>query len=111
MKTFKNSAAQGDLLIMKIDEIPSGVVEKEAEDGKIIVAHSETGHSHYIKAAEARFYGDADPMVCYLQVDVSATLIHNRSFDTHEPLTIPAGNYVMKRQREWTPEGWRKVED
>jgi len=111
-KTFKNQAAQGDCLITRVDKLPEGVKEIDPqEDGRLIVAHSETGHHHYINKSEARFYGTDDPMVCYLTVDSSATMIHDRSFDTHVPLNIPSGTWKMNRQREHTPDGWRQVQD
>lgn len=111
-KTFKNQAAQGDCFITRVDELPDGLTEaKPDKEGNLIVAHSETGHHHFINKAEARFYNSEDPMVCYLTVDNSATMIHNRSFDTHIPLRIPKGTYQMRRQREHTPEGWRQVQD
>jgi len=109
--TFKNQAAQGDLLIRRIDTLPEGVKEIQSKDGKHIVAHSETGHHHFIKKAEARFYGTDDPMVCYLQVEEGAILTHDRSFDTHAPLFIPSGTFELRRQREHTPAGWRRIED
>ena len=111
MSTFKNQAAQGDLLIRRIDVLPKEAKEIDPKNGKHIVAHSETGHHHWISKVEARFYGADDPMVCYLQVDDSAVLLHDRSFDTHEPLHIPSGTFELRRQRENTPEGWRRVED
>lgn len=112
MKTFKNCAAQGDLLITKISELPVEAKEIDPKDGKHIVAHSETGHHHFIDKMEARFYGTDDPMICYLKVEGEhADLIHDRSFDTHEALRIPKGTYIMRRQREHTPEGWRRIED
>lgn len=34
-----------------------------------------------------------------------------RSFDTHESILLKGGTYEIRRQREYTPEGWRRVED
>lgn len=112
MKVFNNQAAQGDLLILKVAELPEGVKEISPDKGKHIVAHSETGHHHYVEMAQARFYGSEDPMVCYLAVDGEyADLVHDRSFDTHEALRFPKGIFQLRRQREYTPEGWRRIED
>lgn len=47
----------------------------------------------------------------YLRVSGETTLEHLRDFDTHEPLSLPPGNYEVRRQREYTPEGWRQVAD
>jgi hypothetical protein len=117
MRTFENCAAQGDLMIRRIDAIPAGAKVLDAEKGKFIVAHSETGHNHVIDAApNVQMFTTGDPMVSYLQVieaaDATETLLeHLRSFDTHETIAIPPCNYEIRRQREYTPEGWRRVED
>lgn len=113
MKTMKNLAAQGDIIIRRIKDIPAGAQEKNAEGGEHILAHSETGHHHTVSAAETKRYIDPkDTMISYLNVAAEhVDLIHNRNFDTHETIRIPKGSYEIRRQREWTPEGWRRVED
>lgn len=117
MKTFKNQAAQGDLLIRRIEKLPEGAKAVKSEKGFHIVAHSETGHNHVIAdRPNVTLYTTGDPMVSYLQVieatDATETLLeHLRSFDTHETIKIPSGVFEIRRQREYTPEGWRRVED
>jgi hypothetical protein len=117
MKTFKNIAAQGDLLIRRINSIPDGLAPTKAEKGAYVVAHSETGHNHVIAERQnVTFFASNDPMISYLQVveatDAAETVIeHLRTFDTHEAISIGAGCYEIRRQREYTPEGWRRVED
>lgn len=117
MKTFKNCAAQGDLLIRRVDSIPAGFIEAKSEGGKYVVAHSETGHNHVIEARpNVKLYASDNPLVSYLEVieaaDATETLLeHLRSYDTHETIAIPPGKYEIRRQREYTPEGWRRVED
>lgn len=117
MKTFTNSAAQGDLMIRRIESIPADAKPMLAERGKFIVAHSETGHNHVIaERPNVKMFTTGDPMVSYLQVieatDATETLLeHLRSFDTHETIKISAGDYEIRRQREYMPEGWRRVED
>lgn len=117
MIKFKNQAAQGDLLIRRITALPAGLNQIKAEQGQYVVAHSETGHHHAIaERPNVTLYVSNDPLVSYLQV-IEATdaaevfLEHLRSFDTHEPIVIDAGIYEIRRQREYTPEGWRKVQD
>jgi hypothetical protein len=117
MKTFTRQAAQGDLLIRRIDAIPPNAEKVASEKGKFVVAHSETGHDHVIaERPNVSLYTTGDPMVSYLQViqaeeEVEIILEHMRNLDTHEPIKIPPGNYEIRRQREHTPEGWRRVED
>jgi hypothetical protein len=117
MKTFTNQAAQGDLFIRRIDKLPDGVKMQDAENGVFVVAHSETGHNHVIeKHSGVVHYITDDPMVSYLQVlescdEVETIIKHLRAFDTHEPIKIDPGIYEIRRQREYVPEGWRRVED
>lgn len=116
-ETFKNQAAQGDLLLRRVDRIPVGVKPGQSEDGEYIVAHSETGHNHVIEATKnVAFYTTNDPMISYLEV-IEATdktevlLKHLRTFDTHKTIVVPPGIYEVRRQREYVPEGWRQITD
>lgn len=117
MKTFVNCAAQGDLYIRRIEKLPENAKPIKAENGRYVVAHSETGHDHIIaESANVTLYTTENPMISYLQVieatDATETLIeHLRTFDTHESIAIPPGIFEIRRQREYTPEGWRRVED
>lgn len=115
--TFKDCAAQGDLLLRRIEKMPKGVKKIAPENGAYIVAHSETGHHHVIDATpNVRWYSGDNPMVSYLEVinatDETETLLrHLRSFDTHKTISIPNGIFEVRRQRQRSPEGWRRVED
>jgi len=78
-----------------------------------VVAHSETGHHHSIDAADGMnvYHLPDDPMIGYLRCENPVLLEHHRPWDTHEPLEISAGTYEIRRQREYVPDGWRRVED
>jgi hypothetical protein len=111
MQTFKNMAAQGDILIRRVAAIPSEATRTTAR-GPVVVAHSETGHHHSFDAGESVWlYSTPDQMVSYLEVKKPAVLRHRRDFDTHEEILFDAGIYEVRRQREWSPEGFRRVED
>ena len=113
MKQFKKQAAQGDMLITKIDKLPPDLLPmEENDDGHFIIAHSETGHNHVVLAENAHAYQAAnDPFVMYLVVNKETTLEHLRSFDTHHPIEIAPGTYRINRQREYTSEGFRRAAD
>lgn len=114
MKTFDNCAAQGDLLIRRIDKLPEGLTKVKAEKGGFIVAHSETGHHHVIaRKPGVEVFNGSDTLVSYLKVidQTETTLEHLRNFDTHESILVKGGTYEIRRQREYTPEGWRRVVD
>lgn len=114
MKTFRNSAAQGDCLLIKVEKLPDGLRLIEAENGEYIVAHSETGHNHCVKERPTvRLYASADQFRGYLEVTghEPTVLEHHRSFDTHEALELKPGIYEIRRQREYTPKGYRRAAD
>ena len=111
---------QGDVLIVKIDgEIPTKdqnpIFDTQLGTGRTVLAYGEvTGHAHAIdpksallfpplagESAEARDRG-------FLQVlDGGAVLRH----EEHTKIDLPAGNYQVIIQEEYTPEGLRNVAD
>lgn len=105
--------AQGDILIVRVEAIPQGIPEVPPDGNRHVVAHSETGHHHTVEAnGVVRYEGPGDPFTCYLQVtDAFADLVHNRPHDTHDPLRLATGTYMVRRQREYVPEGHRMVAD
>lgn len=117
MKEFNKRCAQGDCLLRKIDKLPDGLIEVKPKDGSYIVAESETHHHHVIKESpNVKIYDTENPLLSYLEVieatDKSEVILeHLRGFDTHESIKINPGIYEIRRQREWTPEGWRRAAD
>lgn len=113
MKTITKLGFQGDVAFVRLDKAPKHGDEIPRANGQLIVAHSETGH-HHILEGEARMFeaAERDPLVCYLRIDGDmGQAVHLRSFDTHETLGLGQGWWKIVRQREHTPEGWRRVED
>jgi hypothetical protein len=105
--------AQGDCLFRRIEALPAGVQEVE-RTGPLVVAHSETGHHHQVEDMATRHFEHAtrDPMICFLQVTgEGAEVVHKRPFDTHATIMLAPGFWEVRRQEEYTPAGWRRVED
>lgn len=111
--------AQGDGLFRRIRKLPDGVIEQKS-DGPIVVLHSETGHNHQVDATDGvrLFQPPDDPMICYLVLEgiEYVDVVHHRGYDVHQTLRLlstPQKRTVfeVRRQREWTPEGFRRVED
>ena len=113
MKTVtERPSFQGDLCIRRIAEFPANLKAGKAEDGVYILAHSETGHHHVVKERSAQLLIDeTNAFIAYLDVAEPTELEHLRSFDTHEPYLLEPGKYEIRRQREHTPEGWRRALD
>ena len=110
---FKNVCAQGDVYIMRVNmEVPKGAVEVQPEGKHLIITHSETGHHHVMEREKAKLYTLPDSIMnCLLVVNDPVALEHLREYDTHEPIMFDKGTYIVRRQREYTPEGFRKVQD
>lgn len=111
MKTIEKIGAQGDVLFM-LATLPVDAKPLAPTDGKHVVAHSETGHHHWIQAdGRVEMFSGPDPFTCYLRVAGFADVQHARPFDTHETMRLGEGTWCVRRQREYTPEGYRRVED
>ena len=104
---------QGDIIVRIVDELPAGLREVAPEDGKLIVAHSETGHHHAVEARLAKLLrGDDSPWTCYLHVTAEyADLVNLRAQNPHETMRLPQGYVRIDRKTEYTPAGLRAVQD
>jgi len=116
MRTFTKMAAQGDFIIMRINDIPADVERIEPENGVYVVAHSETGHNHVMEMDRVEAFKPAgvkevDLYQMFLNVEAPTEINHLRSFDTHETLLVPPGKYEIRRQREYVAEGFRRAQD
>jgi hypothetical protein len=122
MKEIKKIGAQGDVLFVRKRALPAAATEEvKPEAGKVIVTHSETGHHHAIDDLSTKmFRAPGEPLVAYLQLGEGCAqsggvdVVHHRAWDTHETLRLlgkPGAVFEIRRQREYTPQGWRRVED
>lgn len=112
---------QGDVAIIPVSEFPGIVPEKGAkidrDNGRIVLAYGEvTGHAHAISSPQAELWtmlgedgkelpgNDNDRLlVCLDEVD----LLH----EEHETIKLPAGLFIIRKQREYGPEDIRTVAD
>ena len=111
MKMIERLGAQGDVMFVRVSEIPADAVRTPTPGDRVVVAHSETGHDHEVHAAGLGYYVSKDPLVCYLRLEGVGDATHLRSWDTHETLRLTPGTWMVRGQREYTPEGYRRVED
>ena len=108
----KKQARQGDVLITKIDKVERHGNKVEREAGRIVLAHGEaTGHAHAISSAAANLYemtgGLADPSQRILSARELVELRH----EEHSEIILPAGNWEIRRQKEYEPGAIRNVAD
>lgn len=117
MKIMNKIAAQGEAFFRRVDTVPSVKMNKiQPEDGVVIVAHSETGHHHVMNSEGVTLMERAEDVseglrILYMIVDKPSVLEHLRTTDTHEPILFNPGVYEVRLQREYTPEGYRRVAD
>jgi hypothetical protein len=92
---------QGDVLIISA---PNAVADEAATrkriGGRVVLALGEaTGHAHAIADVNASLYG-TDGTDCVLRIGAAgATLVH----EEHAAIDLPAGTYIVRRQREYVP--------
>lgn len=108
-------AFQGEVAVMRVSEIPEGVLSKKVQpnNNQYIVAHSETGHHHVLQQVDNVEMYMQDNLTYFLEVygETPVELKHLREFDTHQSLFLTPGKYQINHQQEYTPQGWRKVMD
>jgi hypothetical protein len=101
---------QGDVLLIpctpgKTDL--TGAKQVPADAGRVILARGEaTGHHHSVASRVAALWVLANGMRL-LQVREATRLDHQE----HAPIDLPVGDWLVKRQREYTPESPRQVAD
>jgi len=121
----------GDILLIKIDELPKNIKFKTKKD-KVILKGEVTGHAHRLKGntkilevaeriannpigvwdgqmlvANTVPVEPKSQVIGYAVVKEPTELIH----EEHNTITIPAGIYEIKHQREYDEEQIRFVED
>lgn len=111
MKHFKNLAAQGEITIRRLGDIPpkkslpKGFTVMEPANGRYIIGHSETGHHHVIDAAGAMVGVMQKPpagmRILYMILENPLALEHLRNHDTHETITSEPGVYEVRIAREF----------
>lgn len=89
---------QGDLLIIKVKEIPDDAVKVKS---RVLAEGEATGHMHELDLGEV-YEKDG---VLYFKVPEgeTATLNHQE----HGAMTFETGEYKVIRQREYAPGVWK----
>ncbi len=100
---------QGDVLLQRVDDVPTGLTPVPQDNGRVILAYGEvTGHAHAV-LGDAQFLAAdlADLEERFLRVQADSQVVH----EEHDTITLPPGNYRVVRQREYTPEAIRTAAD
>jgi hypothetical protein len=95
---------QGDVLLVKQDDLPDNAKPATSEAGRIVLAYGEvTGHAHAIDGRLATLYSAGNQR--FVQAEEGATLTH----EEHASIALETGVYEVIRQREYTPSPARSV--
>jgi hypothetical protein len=110
MKTNENQNQQGDVLLEKIDKLPSGV--QKVDTGKtVILAEGETtGHYHGIEDKGVLLYnGTQGKRYVHNTTKKAVTLTHQE----HKPITVDPGIWEIGivREHDYFQDMERKVVD
>ncbi len=97
---------QGDILLERIDALPESAIQ-ESITGPVILAHGEsTGHNHAIHSGNVRLF--KTDLATFIEVEGSLVQL---THEEHSPIALEPGVYRMTRQREYTPDEIRIVQD
>lgn len=105
--------AQGDMYLIPIVAVPADAAPVAAENGQLILTHSETGHHHVVmERPGVRQFSGMDVFRGFLEVEgEAAVLVHLRDHHTHAPQVIEPGAWLIQRQAAYTPQGWERARD
>jgi hypothetical protein len=92
---------QGDLLLVRA-QIPEAATE--IADG-VLARGEATGHTHRVRPGTAVALVAAG--LAYVRALQEAYVDH----EEHATVVLPPGEWVVRRQREYRPDGWRQVAD
>ncbi len=117
--TDLNHYRQGDVLIERIVRIPATAVPQKPSTRIILAQGEATGHHHALdtvdpadwwKAGEASTANRRPPTLAgalFVALPAGGVVTHQE----HSEIKLPAGNYRITRQREYSPKAIRNVAD
>lgn len=103
---------QGDVLIIPVATIPKGTKTVRRENGLVVLAHGEvTGHHHAIHDDAVTLVTTEQANELRMWLTVTAPEPVALTHQEHDTILLPPGQYEVRRQREYTPEAIRNVQD
>jgi len=116
--------AQGDVVLVRVDDVdPKRDKIVAPMGGAVVLAEGEhTGHRHAFYGGAMLFRDDAlardmpaDLYIGHVKVASGGAILEHGTGPgmkgDHDPIEVPAGTYVARRQREYTGREDRRVED
>lgn len=123
MKNFQ--ARQGDVLVIAVDQLPQAAAAKPVGNNHILAYGEASGHAHAIRRDHCELFHANDNMLALAKrygitderavthglriVADNAQMLHGTptkdftapSDPDHEPIGLPAGDYLVIRPREY----------
>ena len=94
---------QGDVMVERIEELPSDAVPVETKEKRVVLAYGEvTGHCHQIKSGAKEFNFSGDKFGKRL-LKISNKPV-NIDHEEHSTIQIPKGTYRIIQQMEYQQE-------
>ena len=101
---------QGDVTFERVDVAGDGK-HRERENGRLIVAHGESGHLHAVSSPDVQMIAqdhDIDTGIIGWLIAPDKFVIDH---EEHNSLTIPEGVWIVRIERDYTPQEIRRVVD
>src|ERR1700686_788120 len=98
---------QGDVLFVKVSRV--GVPNKVRKNGHILEGEA-TGHIHRVADSDldgSALFESGEKLFLNVSADGGGSIVPQ----DHATLELPAGKYEVIRQREYSPEEIRNVQD
>lgn len=88
----------GEILLLPVDSVPSGRRDRVTS---CFVGHSESGHHHVLDSDEAFQQIVAENGDLFVDLGRDTPLRHQKSYQQHRELTVPAGMWRVIRKSEF----------
>jgi hypothetical protein len=92
---------QGDVLLVKVADLPPELVERKSD---VLVEGEATGHAHRLTAGQIWQTREG---LLYLRAGAGSQIVH----EEHVALSLESGYWQVIRQREYSPKETRWVID
>jgi len=107
-------ARQGAVLVQQVPARKPAGIRVSTDDRVILAVERVTGHAHRVIAVD-RISDDRPAAQLFEEPDGRRFLFVERAcvmrHDEHEPIVVAPGTYSVTIQREYDPEGIRRVAD
>ena len=100
--TQTKATIHGENILVPVEALPKGKVTKH---NLYMVGHSESGHHHVLEAPKGAKFSVVEDMMkqVFIEVTEPSQLVHKKSFDIHETLTVEPGVYRIAHAVEYNP--------